>query len=596
MTDYNAPTRDMNFVLNELAGLKDICNQQAFADSSPDVIATVIDEAAKFANGVLAPLNKVGDLIGTKIVGDQVREASGFSEAYQRFTEAGWTTLPCTQTYGGMGLPETVGIATMEMWSAANVSFALCPMLSQGAIEAVQSHANDDLRSQYLEKMISGEWTGTMNLTEPQAGSDLAAINTKAKKDGDVYRIQGTKIFITWGDHNMTDNIIHLVLARAENAPEGVKGISLFLVPKFLVSAEGVIQDRNDVYPTAVEHKIGIHGSPTCIMTYGSKSDGAIGYLIGEENMGLSYMFTMMNHARINVGVQGVALADRAYQQSVRYASERIQGAATPTSKGAIIDHPDVQRMLMLMRALTEGSRALCYVTAAAFDMAHHADDEYVRSASSMRGELLTPIAKAWSTEVSQEVTSLGVQIHGGMGYIEETGAAQYMRDARITTIYEGTSGIQANDFTGRKVIRDQGRELQSLIQEMRLDNEALAEIPQLSGIATALDQAIQELEETLNWLLKQHVDDNSVAGAAAFNFLMGAGTCIAGWLLGKSAVIAFNKEITQQRSEDFYRKKVVTSRFYASHILPRAHAYLAAATSSNDGELVLTGTDFFDH
>ena len=591
MSDYKAPTQDMNFVLNELADLAKICDQKAFTDSSPDVINSVLDEAAKFASGVLAPLNKVGDLIGTKIVGEQVREASGFAEAYQQFTDAGWTTLPCNQNYGGMGLPEAVGIATMEMWSAANVSFALCPMLSQGAIEAVQSHASNNLRDQYLEKMISGEWTGTMNLTEPQAGSDLAAIKTKAKKDGDVYRIQGTKIFITWGDHNMTDNIIHLVLARAENAPEGVKGISLFLVPKFLVTDAGSLSDRNDVYPTAVEHKIGIHGSPTCIMTYGSKSDGAIGYLIGEENMGLSYMFTMMNHARINVGVQGVALADRAYQQSVRYASERIQGSVTATSNGAIIDHPDVQRMLMLMRALTEGSRALCYVTAAAFDMAHHADDDNTKSSSLLRGELLTPIAKAWSTEVSQEVTTLGVQIHGGMGYIEETGAAQFMRDARITTIYEGTTGIQANDLIGRKVIRDQGSELNNLIAEMRRDNNKLSQVPQLTKIATDLEQAIQELAVALEWILKHQAQDDSLAGAAAYNFLMGTGTCIAGWLLGRSAVIACDRSNT----EDFYRKKIVTASFYANHVLPRSHAYFASAMASDKRDIVLIGNDFFD-
>tara|TARA_R110002072_G_scaffold1780_10_gene14794 strand:+ start:13902 stop:15680 length:1779 start_codon:yes stop_codon:yes gene_type:complete len=591
MSDYKAPTQDMNFVLNELADLAKICDQKAFIDSSPEVINSVLDEAAKFASGVLAPLNKVGDLIGTKIVGEQVREASGFAEAYQQFTDAGWTTLPCNQNYGGMGLPEAVGIATMEMWSAANVSFALCPMLSQGAIEAVQSHASNNLRDQYLEKMISGEWTGTMNLTEPQAGSDLAAIKTKAKKDGDVYRIQGTKIFITWGDHNMTDNIIHLVLARAENAPEGVKGISLFLVPKFLVTDAGSLSDRNDVYPTAVEHKIGIHGSPTCIMTYGSKSDGAIGYLIGEENMGLSYMFTMMNHARINVGVQGVALADRAYQQSVQYASERIQGSVTATSNGAIIDHPDVQRMLMLMRALTEGSRALCYVTAAAFDMAHHADDDNTKSSSLLRGELLTPIAKAWSTEVSQEVTTLGVQIHGGMGYIEETGAAQFMRDARITTIYEGTTGIQANDLIGRKVIRDQGSELNNLIAEMRRDNNKLSQVPQLTKIATDLEQAIQALAVALEWILKHQAQDDSLAGAAAYNFLMGTGTCIAGWLLGRSAVIACDRSNT----EDFYRKKIVTASFYANHVLPRSHAYFASAMASDKRDIVLVGNDFFD-
>ena len=492
-----------------------------------------------------------------------------------------------------MGLPDCVGIATMEMWSAANVSFALCPMLGQGAIEAIESHASNTLKDNYLAKMISGQWTGTMNLTEPQAGSDLAAIKTRARKEADFYRLQGTKVFITWGDHNMTENIIHLVLARLEGAPDGVKGISLFLVPKYLVSPTGEITTHNDVYATSVEHKIGIHGSPTCIMTYGSKGDGAIGYLIGEENMGLTYMFTMMNHARINVGIQGVALSDRAYQQSVKYASERIQGTQLNNVNGAIIDHPDVQRMLMLMRSLTEGSRALCYVTAASFDMAHHADDQQTGRDALSRGELLTPIAKAWSTEVSQEVTSLGVQVHGGMGYIEETGAAQFMRDARITTIYEGTTGIQANDLIGRKVIRDQGRELFKLIDEMLLDEQKLKGIPALEIIASELLAAVTDLKTTLQWLLDNHDADQTVAAAAAFNFLMGCGTCISGWLMGRAALIAHS-----QKTDDalFQQKKVTTSRFFATHVLPRTIAYLKSARSSAEADLMLTGEAFHDH
>tara|TARA_B110000093_G_scaffold28922_1_gene28855 strand:+ start:189 stop:1976 length:1788 start_codon:yes stop_codon:yes gene_type:complete len=590
MTDYQAPTEDINFVLTELAGLGSICEQSAFEESSPELIATVLDEAAKFARGVLAPLNKVGDLIGTKIVGEQVREASGFSEAYQQFTDAGWTALPCNPNYGGMGLPEVVGIATMEMWSAANVSFALCPMLGQGAIEAIESHASDYLRETYLHKMISGEWTGTMNLTESQAGSDLAAIKTKATKDGDAYRIEGTKIYITWGDHSMTENIVHLVLARLEGAPQGVKGISLFLVPKYLVDADGNTLGHNDVYATGVEHKIGIHGSPTCVMTYGAKGEGAIGYLVGEQNMGLAYMFTMMNHARINVGVQGVALADRAYQQAVRYASDRVQGAVAGHDNATIIDHPDVQRMLMLMRSLAEGSRALCYVTAGSFDMAHHGDDETQKMSFVARGELLTPIAKAWSTEMSQEVTSLGVQIHGGMGYIEETGAAQFMRDARITTIYEGTTGIQANDFIGRKVIRDRGTELNKLLEEMRVDELRLHQSAGLELVAVGLSAAIEELQQTLDWILEHHEVNPSVVGAAAFNFLMGAGTCITGWLMARASLACQDRG-----GDEFSQRKITTAGFYANHVLPRTHAYLSAVRASDNENVMLSGEAFFD-
>ena len=401
MSNYTAPLKEINFVLNEVADISRVYNQARFAESNAELIASILEEGAKFASGVLGPLNTVGDLIGSKIVDKHVRETSGFGEAYQKFIEGGWTALPCDPEYGGMGLPESIGIAAMEMWSAANLSFALCPMLGQGAIEALQSHASDELRDMYLAKMVSGEWTGTMNLTESQAGSDLASISTKAVPDGDHYLLSGTKIFITWGDHQMTENIIHLVLARVEGAPEGVRGISLFVVPKFLVEESGELGPHNDVYALSVEHKIGIHGSPTCVMSYGENSAGAVGFLVGEENMGLSYMFTMMNHARLNVGVEGVALSDRAYQQAVSYASDRVQGKPPVANQDAgitkntpIIYHPDVKRMLMLMRSLTEGSRALCYLTAVNFDLGHGGSDGGAETALA-RAELLTPIAKA---------------------------------------------------------------------------------------------------------------------------------------------------------------------------------------------------------
>lgn len=595
MTDYIAPVKEMNFVLEHIADLNRVCAQSIFEESSPELVASILEEAAKFAGGVLAPLNTVGDLIGSKIVNNQVRETSGFAEAYQQFIDGGWTALACNPEFGGMGLPECVGIAAMEMWSAANVSFGLCPLLGQGAIEALQTHASDELRNLYLEKMISGQWTGTMNLTEAQAGSDLAAIKTKATRDGDCYRIQGTKIFITWGDHQMTENIIHLVLARTADAPEGVRGISLFIVPKFLVTADGSPAEHNDVYALSVEHKIGIHGSPTCVMSFGGSevksSKGAVGYLVGEENMGLSYMFTMMNHARLNVGVQGVALSDRAYQQAVGYARERVQGNPPGSSaRATIIQHPDVRRMLMLMRSLTEGSRALCYLTAANFDLGHHADNETARDAGSLRGELLTPIAKAWSTEVSQEVTSLGVQVHGGMGYIEETGAAQFMRDARITTIYEGTTGIQANDFIGRKVLRDRGAELRRLITEVRETQEKLSSWRNLKSVETALTKSVDALEEVTHWLLGDHSDNQTLAATVAFNFLMGAGTCIAGWLLAKSALIAQEK-LTDDPA--FYGAKITTCQFYAVHLLPRTHAYLDAVRNGEETHLMLLDEQF---
>ncbi len=581
MADYQAPIADMLFALNHLADLPQVCALPAFGDSSPALVASVLGEAARFAGEVLAPLNKVGDLIGARVVGDQVREASGFAEAYAKFTANGWPTLPCNPEFGGMGLPESVGLATMEMWSAANVSFALCPMLGQGAIEAIEHHASAAIKASYLPKMISGEWTGTMNLTESQAGSDLSSVRTKAVPHGDHYKLFGTKIFITWGDHSMTTNVVHLVLARLEGAPTGVKGISLFLVPKYLVDETGKLGARNDVYARSVEHKMGIHGSPTCVMAFGDRG-GAIGYLVGEENMGLSYMFTMMNHARLNVGVQGVALSDRAYQQAVRYARDRVQGQVPNVpGKSPIIHHPDVRRMLLLMRALSEASRALCYVTSAAFDYAHKALDESQRTSAMLRAELLTPISKAWSTEVSQEVTSLGVQVHGGMGFIEETGAAQLMRDARITTIYEGTTGIQANDLIGRKVLRDQGKALFKLLDEVDETAVALADV--FPAMESSLQGASRQLRQVTNFVLSRAGEQEHLASAVAYNYLMGTGTIIAGWLMARSALIA-----TSLRNEGgFYEAKISTAGFYFEQIMPRAQAYLsgvsAAATLTMD-------------
>ena len=586
MSDYIAPLKEMRFVLNELADYPGIAQLPGFEDAGPDVIDAVLEEAAKLASGVLSPLNVPGDTEGSRVENGAVVEASGFAAAYQQFVEGGWCALPGNPEFGGMGLPEVIASVTGEMWAAANTSFALCPMLTLGAIGAIESHASEALKAVYLEQMISGQWTGTMNLTEPQAGSDLAAVRTRAVPEGDHYRISGTKIFITWGDHGMTENVVHLVLARTPDAPEGVKGISLFVVPKFLVNPDGSLGERNDVHCVSVEHKMGIHASPTCVMSFGDK-DGAIGYLVGEENKGLAYMFTMMNHARLHVGIQGVALSDRAYQHAVGYARDRVQGTAPgQPERSPIIHHPDVRRMLMTMRALTEASRALTYYAAGELDKTHHAEGD-MQAAAARRLELLTPIAKAWSTEISQEVTSLGVQVHGGMGFVEETGAAQYMRDTRITTIYEGTTGIQANDLVGRKLIRDGGREFSQLVADMRATEAELAQAGAAFATTHAtLAEGIDRLEELGQWILANYQDDPLLPGAVAFNLLMLAGTVTGGWLMAKAALIADRK---LAEDEPFFSAKLVTSRFYAEHIMPRAISYALAAKAGSESMMALS-------
>src|SRR5271166_4894893 len=437
MTTYLAPMRDMTFVINELADLQGVISLPGHQDMTPDLVAAVLDQAATFANEVLAPINSTGDQQGASWSKDGVAAAEGFGAAYRSFIDNGWSALSGDPEYGGQGLPGLVAAATTEMWNAANLSFALCPMLTAGAMEAIKAHASEALKQIYLPLLISGAWTGTMNLTEPQAGSDLAAVRTRAVPEGDHYRIFGQKIFITWGDHDMTDNVVHLVLARLPDAPEGTRGISLFVAPKFLVAPDGSLGARNDLLCVSIEHKLGIHASPTAIMSYGDK-EGAIAYLVGEPNHGLEYMFTMMNHARLNVGLEGVAVAEAAYQKAVAYARTRVQGKPIGGSERAsIIHHPDVRRMLMDMKARTEAMRALAYVTAACMDRARHHPDPDERRRNQGRVEFLTPVVKGWSTETSINIASTGIQVHGGMGYVEETGAAQYLRDARITTIYE---------------------------------------------------------------------------------------------------------------------------------------------------------------
>ena len=575
MHNYSAPLKEMRFVMKDLAGLEEVCALPGHDDIDVDTVDAVIEEGAKFAAEVLAPLNESGDRQGATMDDNGAVQADGFKEAYHQYIEGGWSTMPCEHEFGGMGMPHIASSAVSEMWASSNLSFSIGPMLSIGAISALQKHSNDTLKQTYLPKMISGEWTGTMNLTEPQAGSDLAAVRTKAEPNGDHYLITGTKIYISWGDHQMTDNIIHLVLARTPDAPKGVKGISMFVVPKFHINDDGSCGERNDVICSSIEHKMGIHASPTCVMNYGEKG-GATGYLVGEENQGLKYMFTMMNAARLHVGIEGVALGESAYQHAVRYAKERVQGAPLgQVEPNTIIKHGDIRRMLMLMRSLNEAGRAINYFAAASLDHGEKGD-----TAAYSRLEFLTPIAKGWATEVAQEVTSLGLQIHGGMGFVEETGAAQYMRDARIITIYEGTTGIQALDLIGRKILRDGGKELMGIMAEVQSTLDTLkSDHPALSGIAEELGTALQQWQHASQDISQRVLEDIDLVGTSSVNYLMLSGTVLGGWLLAKSAMIAEAKMATD---EAFFSTKIATANFFASHVLPRASAFAKAAVADS--------------
>jgi len=596
MKAYSAPLRDMQFVINELAGLKTLAALPGYEEVTPELAKAVLDEAARLASEVLAPLNKPGDERGASLTKDGVVAADGFGAAYRRFVDNGWNGLGGDPEYGGQGLPGLVAAAAVEMWNSANMSFALCPLLTAGAMEAIKAHASDKLKTRYLPKLVSGEWSGTMNLTEPQAGSDLAAVRTRALPDGDHYRISGQKIFITWGDHDMTENVVHLVLARLPDAPEGTRGISLFLVPKFLVGPDGSLAERNDVVCASIEHKLGIHASPTCVMSFGEK-EGAIGYLVGRENEGLPHMFTMMNEARQKVGLQGLGIAERAYQAARDYAKERVQGRPVGQRSGdrvTIIHHPDVRRMLLTMKSQIEAMRAFGYVLTADGDLAHKHPDAAERQRHQGRVDLLTPVLKGWCTELGVEIASLGVQVFGGMGYIEETGAAQYLRDARIATIYEGTTGIQAGDLVGRKLPSDNGWAMAALIGEMRAVEGQLggSDNVDFPAIRENLAVGIQALEQATQWMLQTIGEDPDAALGASVTYMMLTGYVCGGWQMARAALAARSR-IGSGTDEDFCRAKIATARFYAEQILPKANALLAAVKSGASTALALAEEQF---
>ena len=579
---YQAPIKEMLFVMEELAGLREVAALPGFEDYGIDTAQAVLEESAKFCEAVVAPLNFEGDRNPSSWQGGVVTTTPGFKDAFAQFAQGGWQGVIHPTEFGGQGFPKLIATGCTEMLHAANMSFALCPMLTDGAIEALLTAASPELRQKFAPKLISGQWTGTMNLTEPQAGSDLAAVRTRAEPQADgTYMVFGTKIFITYGEHDMAGNIVHLVLARVAGAPEGVKGISLFVVPKFLVNGDGSLGARNDAWCVSIEHKLGIKASPTAVLQFGDHG-GAEGYLVGEENRGLEYMFIMMNAARFAVGMQGVAVSDRAYQKAVRFANERTQsrdlaGSAAPV---AIIHHPDVKRMLLTMRAYTEGARALAYVAAAACDAAHASPDEAGRKQNQAVYEYLVPVVKGFATEMSIEVTSLGVQVHGGMGYIEETGAAQYFRDARILTIYEGTTAIQANDLVGRKTVRDGGAVARAICAQIAATELDLA--AHGPGDCAMMHQALEAgrhaLEATIDYVVANAKTDTKAVYAGAVNYVKLAGIVLCGWQMARAMMVALDKIDSDQR---FYGAKLATARFYAEAILPQADALAAAVISS---------------
>ncbi len=572
---YKAPLKDMLFDIKHLANIDQVAQMPGFEDAGFETAQAVLEECAKFNEGVLSPLNREGDKNPSSLKDGVVTTTPGFKEAFRQYVEGGWQGLQHPTDFGGQGLPKTIGAACGEMLNSANMSFALCPLLSDGAIEALLTAGSDDLKAVYLEKLVSGQWTGTMNLTEPQAGSDLAMVRSRAEPQPDgTYKVFGTKIFITYGEHDMAENIVHLVLARVSGAPEGVKGISLFVVPKFMVNTDGSLGARNDVHCVSIEHKLGIKASPTAVLQFGDHG-GAVGYIVGEENRGLEYMFIMMNAARYAVGVQGIAIAERATQKAVTFAKDRVQSRPVDGSIKAsapIIHHPDVKRMLMTMRAYTEGCRAMASVAAAAYDAAHHHLDADVRKQNAVFYEFMVPLVKGYSTEMSQEVTSLGVQVHGGMGFIEETGAAQYYRDARILTIYEGTTAIQANDLVGRKTARDGGQTAKGIARQIEATESQLLKQGSADALAVAkrLKAARLAFVDVVEFVAANTKASPNAVFAGSVPYLMLAGNLVAGWQMARSLLVA-QEQLARGVDAAFMQAKITTARFYADHLLTKA-------------------------
>jgi alkylation response protein AidB-like acyl-CoA dehydrogenase len=596
---YHAPVKQLRFVLDSIAGLPRLFGNPAYPDLSSEIVDAVLEEAGRFAGEVIAPLNRVGDKEGAKLANGKVTLPAGFADAYKGFVAAGWNGITGAPDFGGQGLPHVVGLAVQEMWQSANMAFGLCPILSQGAIEALTAHGTPEQKRLYLPKLTSGEWTGTMNLTEPQAGSDVGALKTKAAKQADgTYRITGTKIFITWGEHDAAENIIHLVLARLPDAPPGTRGISLFLVPKFLLKADGAPGPRNDLRCVGLEHKLGIHGSPTCVMSFGDNG-GATGFLIGHENKGMAAMFTMMNSARLNVGVQGVAIAERSFQQALTFARERKQGKPfglqhETLEMSPIIFHADVRRMLLTQKAIAEAGRAICLANAIAIDEARHGETPAIRAAANTRQELLTPLSKAWCTDMGVEAASLGVQIHGGMGFIEETGAAQHYRDARIAPIYEGTNGIQALDLIGRKLSLEGGEAIRRFLAEIAQTaaiNEG-APSSALQSIGRELARAHRATESATAWLQERMRTSPSEALPGAAPYLRMLGTLAGAHFLARGAIAASDRLAKGDPDKDFLKARIATAQFFVEQVLPQVEGLLGPITRGGDGPFALTGDE----
>ena len=594
MSDYAPPLRDIKFLLDHVTPIDELTKLDAYQEIDRDSVYGVLEEFGRLMTDVWAPTNAIGDEQGSHVEGDEVVTPDGHKEAYKAYADAGWGAVPFAEEYGGGGFPWLVGIVQQELLNSANMALAMAPLLTQGAIDAILHHGSEEQKEKYLLKMVSAEWTGSMNLTEPDAGSDVGALRTKAvKQDDGTYKISGQKIFITFGEHPFTDNIVHLVLARTPDAPTGTKGISLFIVPKFLVNDDGSLGERNDVHIVSVEHKMGIKASPTCILAYGDRSDGAIGYLIGEENAGMRYMFTMMNNARLGVGVEGLGLAERSYQHALGYAKERKQGFAPGAARGEksfIVEHPDVRRQLLTMKAYTESMRVLAYKVAEQIDVLRYGADEPTRTAAQEMVDLLIPLTKSYCTDVAETVTSIGIQVHGGMGFIEETGVAQYYRDTKITQIYEGTNGIQAMDLVGRKLPMRAGGVYNDQVARMKATVEELSGAgDDLAVIHRELAAAVASLEDATDWILNTGLADPVEALSAATPYQRLFATTVAGWLMAQQGLAAKRLIDAGSSDADFAEVKLVTARFFAEHLLPQVHGLVAPVKAGKADLFALT-------